>query len=84
MTGTIDKTLPTLLEAGRQVAISGSEIAKTVGTGGKAIYEDIADVVDDVRIENTINTAQKRFASTKPTFSEVTASVNDPNQLGKL
>jgi hypothetical protein len=81
-TGTIDKTIPALLEVGRQAAVSGSEIAR----GSKAIYEDVVGFVDDVTVENTINSAGKRFAATKPTstFREVTASVNDPNQLGKL
>ena len=80
VTGTIDKTIPALLEAGRQAAVSGSEIAR----GSKAIYEDVVGFVDDLKVENTINSAGKRFAATKPTFQEVTASVNDPNRLGKL
>lgn len=84
MTGTIDKTLPALLEAGRQATVSGSEIAKTFEIGSKAIYEDVSGFVDDLKVENTINSAGKRFAATKPIFQEITASVNDPNLLGKL
>jgi len=80
VTGTIDKTIPALLEVGRQAAVSGSEIAR----GSKAIYEDVVGFVDDVKVENTINSAGKRFAATKPAFKDVTASVNDPNSLGKL
>lgn len=60
--------------------MSGSEIAR----GSKAIYEDVVGFVDDVKVENTINSAGKRFAATKPAFKDVTASVNDPNSLGKL
>eukprot|EP00535_Pseudo-nitzschia_heimii_P007950 CAMPEP_0197176864 /NCGR_PEP_ID=MMETSP1423-20130617/2648_1 /TAXON_ID=476441 /ORGANISM="Pseudo-nitzschia heimii, Strain UNC1101" /LENGTH=646 /DNA_ID=CAMNT_0042626305 /DNA_START=85 /DNA_END=2025 /DNA_ORIENTATION=- len=84
MTGTIDKTLPTVLEAGRQAAISGSKVAKTVETGGRAIVEDLSNAVDDLKVEKTIIAAQNRFAATKPNFQEVYVSVNDPNQLGKL
>lgn len=84
VTGTIDKTLPALLEVGRQAAVSGSVISKTVESGSKAIYEDVYEFVDDLRIDKTINSAGKRFAATKPIFHEITASVNDPNQMGKL
>lgn len=80
VTGTIDRTLPTILEAGRQVAESGSEIAKAV----EYVVEDVSGVVEDVKVDNTINTAAKRFAATKPMIQEMTASVNDPNLLGKL
>jgi len=84
VTGTIDKTLPAVLEIGRQAAVSGSEIAKSVESGSKAIYGDVSEFVEDRKVDNTINRAGKRFAATNPVFKEVTASVNDPNQLGKL
>ena len=84
MAGTIDKTLPSVLEAGRQVAASGTDIARTVESGGKAVIEDASGFIDDLRVDNTINSAAKRFAATKPVFQDFTASVQDPNELGKL
>lgn len=80
VTGTIDKTIPVLLEAGRQAAESGAEIAK----GTKALYDDVSGFVDDVKTDTTINSAAKRFADTKPVYQDYTASVNDPNRLGNL
>ena len=84
VTGTLDKTLPSLLETGRQVAVTVPEIAKTFESGSKAIYEDVAGYVDDLKVQKTIDSAGKRFAATKTTFQDFTASVNDPNQMGKL
>jgi len=80
VTGTIDKTLPTILEMGRQAAESTTDIAR----GGKAIIDDVSGFVDDLKVDSTIDSAAKRFAATKPIYKEVTASVNDPNRLGKL
>jgi len=99
--GTIDRTLPSLLETGRQVASTVPEIAKTVESGSRAIYDDVSGYVDDLKVQKTIDSAGKRFAATKsqfndynynidsgrkapPTFQDFTASVNDPNELGKL
>ena len=95
--GTIDRTLPSLLETGRQVASTVPEIAKTVNSGSRAIYDDVSGYVDDLKVQNTIDSAGKRFAATKyqftdnvdsgwkaSPFQDFTASVNDPNELGKL
>lgn len=84
MAGTIDKTLPSVLEAGRQVAVSGTDIAKTVESGSKAVIDDASGFIDDLKVDNTINSAAKRFAATKPVFQDFTALVQDPNELGKL
>lgn len=80
VTGTIDKTMPTILEMGRQVAESTTDIAK----GSKAIIDDVSGFVEDQKVDSTIDAAAKRFAATKSIYKEVTASVNDPNRLGKL
>jgi len=80
MTETIDKTLPTILEAGRQAAESSSQLAKAVGY----VAEDVSRAVDDIKTDNTINSAAKRFAATKPIIQEMTTSAFDPNQQGKL
>lgn len=81
----IDKAVPALLETGRVAATTGVEIARTVETGGKAIIQDVSGFVDDVTIDTKIESAAKRFAATKPVaYRDFTASVNDPNNLGKL
>ncbi|VEU39442.1 unnamed protein product [Pseudo-nitzschia multistriata] len=83
-TRAIDSAIPTVLETGRRVAVTGVEVAKTVETGGKALMDDIAGFVEDNEIDNTIESATKRFAKTQPVYRDFTASVNDPNDLGKL
>ena len=83
-TRSIDNAIPTVLETGRRVAVTGVEVAKTVETGGKALMDDIAGFVEDNEIDNTIESATKRFAKTQPVYRDFTASVNDPNDLGKL
>lgn len=80
MAGTIDKTLPTILEAGRQAAQSSSELAQAVGY----VAQDVSRAVEDIKVDTTINTAAKRFAATKPIIQEMTTSAFDPNQQGKL
>ena len=78
--GTIDSTLPNILEVGRQAAESSAEIAKAV----EYVAKDVSGYVDDVKVDNTINTAAKRFAATKPVIQEMTTSAFSSNQLGKL
>ena len=80
VTGTIDKTLPNVLEAGRQFAESTSQLAKAA----EYVAQDVAGFVDDVKVDSTINTASKRFAATKPVIQEMTTSAFDPNQNQKL
>lgn len=80
VTGTIDKTLPHVLEAGRQVAETSQQLAQTA----EYVAQDIADFVDDVKLDNTINSASKRYASTKPTIQEMTTSAFNPNQNKNL
>eukprot|EP00536_Pseudo-nitzschia_multiseries_P015196 jgi/Psemu1/291887/fgenesh1_pg.835_\ len=85
-TKAIDKAIPAVLETGRKAATTGANIARTVETGGRAVLEDVSGFVDDVTTDRTINAATKRFAASKPTYEyrDLTASVNDPNSMGKL
>lgn len=80
VTATIDKTIPTILEAGRQAVESTQELAQTVAY----VAEDVSRAVDDIKTDTTINTAAKRFAATKPIIQEMTTTALDPNQQGKL
>ena len=80
MAGAIDKNLPTILEAGRQAAESSSEFAQAVGY----VAQDVSRAVDDIKVDNTIDSAAKRFAATKPIIQEMTTSAFDPSQQGKL
>eukprot|EP00537_Pseudo-nitzschia_pungens_P008024 CAMPEP_0172370048 /NCGR_PEP_ID=MMETSP1060-20121228/35940_1 /TAXON_ID=37318 /ORGANISM="Pseudo-nitzschia pungens, Strain cf. cingulata" /LENGTH=759 /DNA_ID=CAMNT_0013095191 /DNA_START=25 /DNA_END=2304 /DNA_ORIENTATION=- len=83
-TNVIDKAIPVVLETSRNAAATGAKIAKTVETGGKAVLEDVSGLADDVSVDQTIDSAAKRFAATKPIYRDFTASVNDPNIMGKL
>lgn len=80
VTETIDKTLPHILEAGRQAAETSQQLAQTA----EYVAQDIADFVDDVKLDNTINSASKRYASTKPTIQEMATSAFNPNPNKKL
>jgi len=80
----IEKTLPIFLETGRQVAVTVPEIAKTIESGGKTIFYDVSGFVDDLKNQKTDDSAEKRLATSKPKFKDITASVNDPNRMGSL
>lgn len=79
--GAIDKTLPHVLEAGRQAAESTQELAQTI----EYVAQDLVSFVDDVTLDNKINSASKRFASTKPVIREMTTtSAFNPNPNKQL
>ena len=80
VTGAVDKTLPQVLEAGRQAAESTQQLAQTLDYIG----QDLSNFVDDVKVDNTINSASKRFAATKPVIQEMTTSAFNPNQNKQL
>jgi hypothetical protein len=84
----MDKTLPTLLETTRQVAVTIPKITKTVGTGSKAIIQDVSGFVADIKVRGTNVDYNKKIANSKPKistmFQDFTASVNDPNRMGSL
>jgi hypothetical protein len=84
----MDKTLPTLLETTRQVAVTIPKITRTVETGSKAIIQDVSGFVADIKVRGTNVDYNKRIAKSKPKistmFQDFTASVNDPNRMASL